>query len=120
MVPSLADLLGAGFSATMVRVTSEPAGMTTRPSAVVMASPILAVNVSPGLLVREVMERSADASITVPLASSAAAREGGAGAGAGDGAAAGAPAGGFRRGADVGRAAEGGAPGAGRSLIAVC
>src|SRR5262245_36575997 len=104
MVPSLADLLGAGLSATIDRVTSEPAGITTRPSADLIASLIVAVKVSPALLVRELSAVPEAASIVVPT-NSVAARGAGAGSGAGAGvAAAGAGAGaGAGDGRDAGR-----------------
>src|SRR5688572_23870244 len=115
MVPSLAALFGAGLSATIDSVTTEPAGITVRPSAASTAWPILAVKVSPGLLVFEVIEPAALASSVAPDSSRAGAAAGaGAGAGAGvTGAGAGAGA------AARGVVRRGGGGGAGRNTVSV-
>ena len=66
MVPSLSLLLLAGFSTSIVKVTSAPAGITTVPLVLVTASSTVAVKVSPALLVRDVSARVDLVSTTVP------------------------------------------------------
>jgi len=65
-VPSFAPRLGAGLISTIVSVNSEPAGMTTRPSALLTGSSIRAVNISPALFSLDVISRLTLASIAVP------------------------------------------------------
>src|SRR6267154_1966605 len=61
--------LGAGLTSLIVPLTSEPAGMTTRPAAFLTSSTTRALNASPGLAVRDEIVSTAAMSTLVPAAS---------------------------------------------------
>src|SRR5260221_503044 len=90
--------LGAGLTSLIVPLTSEPAGITTRPAAFLTSSTTRAVNASPGLALRDEIVSVAAMSTLVPAASRAI----------------GGRAGGVGRRVTGGRVAGGGAAGRGR------
>src|SRR5882762_540779 len=61
--------LGDGFTSVILPLTSEPAGMTTRPAAFLTSSTTRALNASPVLAVRDEIVSAAAMSILVPEAS---------------------------------------------------
>jgi len=63
--------LGAGLTSLIVPLTSEPAGITTRPAAFLTSSTTRAVNASPGLALRDEIVSVAAMSTLVPAASRA-------------------------------------------------
>src|SRR5260370_33091054 len=63
--------LGAGWTSLILPLTSEPAGITTRPAAFLTSSTTRAVNASPGLALRDEIVSVAAMSSVVPAASRA-------------------------------------------------